>query len=111
MFRTSTDHDNIFGKFIVTLIILLISLSSLAEKNYCHDPESQAEWEELVNKYSNDMGIQALHALRIGLCQKVDDDVLTVQEATNIFENMRQALIKRRTQEKRAAERMKEKEL
>ena len=57
------------------------------------------------------MGIQALHALRIGLCQKVDDEMLTVQEATKIFENMRQALIKRRTQEKRAAERMKEKEL
>ena len=98
-------------KLIVTLIILLIPLAAMAEKNYCHDPVSQAEWEELVNKYPNDMGIQALHALRIGLCQKVDDDVLTVQEATKIFENMRQALIKRRTQEKRAAERMKEKEL
>ena len=99
-------------KLIFTIALLVfIPSTPLAEKNYCHDPESKAEWEALVNKYPNDMGIQALHALRIGLCQKVDEDVLTVQEATNIFENMRQALIKRRTQEKRAAERMKDKEL
>ncbi|MDZ7761717.1 MAG: hypothetical protein U5L00_15850 [Desulfovermiculus sp.] len=84
---------------------------TFAEKNFCHDPESNAEWEELINKYPNDMGIQALHALRIGLCQKVDDDVLTIPEATKIFEDMRKALIERLKKEKLAEQRMKEKEL
>ena len=98
-------------KLILILIILVLPFSALAEKNFCHDPESNAEWEELINKYPEDMGIQALHALRIGLCQKVDDDVLTVPDATKIFEDMRQALIERRKKEKMAEQRMKEKNL
>lgn len=57
------------------------------------------------------MGIQTLHALRIGLCQKVDKEVLTIPEATKIFEDMRQALIKHRSREKTAELRMKEKGL
>ncbi|WP_153304205.1 hypothetical protein [Desulfovermiculus halophilus] len=57
------------------------------------------------------MGIQALHALRIGLCQKVDNDVLTIREATRIFEDMREALVNRWEMEERAEQRMKEKEL
>ena len=51
------------------------------------------------------------HALRIGLCQKVDVDVLTIPEATRIFEDMRQALVERRKKKKMAEEKMKEKEL
>jgi len=98
-------------KLILILTILFLPLSALAEKNFCHDPESNAEWEELINKYPEDMGIQALHALRIGLCQKVDDDVLTIPEATKIFEDMRQALVERRKKEKMAEQRMKEKNL
>ena len=98
-------------KLILTLIVFLLPFSALAEKNFCHDPESNAEWEELINKYPGDMGIQALHALRIGLCRKVDDDVLTIPEATKIFEDMRQALIERRKMEKMAEQKMKEKEL
>jgi hypothetical protein len=98
-------------KLIITIIVLLIPLAAQAEKNYCHDPESNAEWEELINKHPNDMGIQALHALRIGLCQKVDEEVLTIPEATKIFEDMRKALIERRAMQERAEQMMKEKEL
>jgi hypothetical protein len=98
-------------KLIITLIVLLIPLAAQAETNYCHDPESNAECEELINKHPNDMGIQALHALRIGLCQKVDKEVLTIPEATKIFEDMRKALIERRAMQERAEQMMKEKEL
>jgi hypothetical protein len=44
-------------------------------------------------------GSNSLHALRIGLCQKVDDEVMTIPEATKIFEDMRKALIKHRSRE------------
>lgn len=98
-------------KLILTLMILLLPLSALAEKNYCHDPESNAEWEELIEKKPDDMQVQALHALRIGLCQKVDNDVLTIPEATRIFENMRMALIKHRSREKMMEKNMKEQDL
>ncbi len=39
------------------------------------------------------MQIHALHALRLGLCFKVDRGGLTVKQATDIFESMRRALI------------------
>jgi hypothetical protein len=98
-------------KLIITIIVLLIPLAAQAEKNYCHDPEANAEWEELIENHPNDMQVQALHALRIGLCQKVDNEVLTIPEATKIFEDMRKALIERRAMQERAEQMMKEKEL
>ncbi|MFV1975154.1 MAG: hypothetical protein ACC651_05360 [Candidatus Scalindua sp.] len=40
----------------------------------------------------DNQSIQALHALRIGLCFTVDRGELTVSQATEIFENLRSAL-------------------
>jgi hypothetical protein len=37
--------------------------------------------------------VQALHALRIGLCVKVDRGALTVLEATTVFEKARKTLV------------------
>ncbi len=39
------------------------------------------------------MQIHALYALRLGLCFEIDRGDLTVSQATEIFENMRSALI------------------
>ena len=46
-------------------------------------------WEALLQEHPGDMQIHALHALRLGLCFKVDRADLTVSQATEIFENMR----------------------
>ena len=37
------------GKLILIRLVLFNPLSALAEKHYCHDPESNAEWEELIH--------------------------------------------------------------
>ncbi|MBC7358453.1 hypothetical protein SAMN02745206_03349 [Desulfacinum infernum DSM 9756] len=66
-------------------------------ENYCHDPAAEAQWQALVAKHPKDYDLQALHALRIGLCLKVDQGVLTVPEATAIFERARKALIQQRS--------------
>ncbi|MFC1533217.1 hypothetical protein ACFLZG_03070 [Thermodesulfobacteriota bacterium] len=42
------------------------------------------------------MDIQTLHALRIGLCAKVERGDLTVQEATLIFESARDSIINKK---------------
>lgn len=49
--------------------------------NYCQDRESWKEWDTLVQKHPNDMDIQTFHALRIGLCVKIQRGVyrLTTQ--------------------------------
>ncbi len=69
-------------------------LINLEEKDYCNDPEANTEWEVLVLKYPADLQIHALHALRMGLCFKVNRGDLDLNQATEIFENMRLALIK-----------------
>ena len=70
--------------------------SICAEENYCNDQKSWEEWDELVKKYPADMDIQTLHALRLGLCVKVARGDITIQEATDIFENAREKVINRK---------------
>jgi hypothetical protein len=69
-------------------------LINLEERNYCNDPEANTEWELLVLKYPADLQIHALHALRMGLCFKVSRGDIDLDQATEVFENMRLALIK-----------------
>jgi hypothetical protein len=79
---------------ISTIITLLLSHSTNAEeKNYCEDSGTNMQWEALIQKHPDDMQIHAIHALRLGLCFKVDWGDLTLSQATEIFENMRSALI------------------
>ena len=84
------------------LVLLLIftlfaaNLPAIAAEDYCSDPESWKEWEELVEKYPNDSDVQTLHALRIGLCLKVERGDLTVEQGTDIFEKARKAILEKK---------------
>jgi len=53
--------------------------------NYCKDTKSWVEWDDLVQKYPNDKDVQALHALRIGLCAKIEQGSITFDMANEIF--------------------------
>lgn len=88
---------------LITILILSILLFSYSlnaeEKNYCNDPDANMHWEALVQKHPDEMQIHALYALRLGLCFEVDRGDLTVEQATEIFENMRSALINTKTRD------------
>lgn len=86
---------------VLLLIFTLLSanLPAIAAEDYCSDPESWREWEELLEKYPNDSDIQTLHALRIGLCLKVERGDLTVEQGTDIFENARKAILEKKKAE------------
>ena len=85
---------------IIFTVLFLTAVSVTAEEeNYCKDKESWKEWDALVAKYPGDTDIQALHALRLGLCVKVQRGNLTVQQATKIFESARVAIIKKKATE------------
>ena len=93
---------------IIFTVLFLVAVSVAAEEeNYCQDKESWKEWDELVAKYPGDTDIQTLHALRLGLCAKVQRGDITVRQATKIFESARVAIINK----KAAAEIPKEKKL
>ncbi len=71
---------------ILTLSILLFSYSLNAEeKNYCNDPDTDIQWEAMVQDHPDDMQIHALCALRLGLCFEVDRGDLTVDQATDKY--------------------------
>jgi hypothetical protein len=90
-------------------ILLLLGFTTVAASddseppNYCQNPESWAEWQELLAKHPHDRGIHTLHALRLGLCLKIDRGEITLDEGTAIFEEAREALIVQREEGKRKA--------
>ena len=95
-------------RFIISLVLILFLASqfAVAKENYCTDPESWKEWEALVRKYPNDLDLHYLHALRIGLCVKVERGELTVEQATHIFERARDAIIEKKKAEPKKQDRM-----
>ena len=91
--------------FSLCLAFVIYSVSFAELENYCHDEKSWKEWDALVEKNPNDMEVQALHALRVGLCAKVDRSGITLEQATEIFESAREAIIqKRKKNQKREQE-------
>ncbi len=73
---------------IVLFIIFLCSSAQAQDVNYCHDEQSWEEWNQLVLRYPNDRDVQILHALRIGLCKKVEQNTIRMGEAIEIFNAM-----------------------
>ncbi|MDY6905548.1 MAG: hypothetical protein SWH61_12785 [Thermodesulfobacteriota bacterium] len=80
------------------MVSICIPMAIAGEKpeNYCQDPASWEKWEALCEKYPHDKNIQILHALRIGLCRKVEQGDLTVPQATDIFETARKSVIQQK---------------
>ena len=79
-------------KFIVGLTLILIlpfftqvAIASepapLTPENYCKDKNSWEAWNVLSKKYPNDLDVQTLHALRIGLCIKIEKGSITLKKA------------------------------
>jgi|LGVD01.1.fsa_nt_gb hypothetical protein len=106
--RSKRSAEGLFmaGKVIIAfcLITLVISAQVVAappeqpieSDNYCEDPESWKEWDALVQKHPNDMDIQTLHALRIGLCIKIQRGSISLDDATKLFEDAHQLVIQKK---------------
>ena len=48
-----------------------------------------------MKKYPNDKDVQTLHALRLGLCVKVEQGSITFEQATDIFNRAHEMVIQR----------------
>ena len=79
--------------YIVVLSILICTGSIAGEDNYCLDKQSWQEWDNLSQKYLSDSDIRILYNLRLNLCTKIERGDITVQQATEIFEKARDAII------------------
>ncbi len=88
--------------FISVLIVIFSVAPAFSEtENYCHDEEAALEWEALVKKNPNDLGLQRLHALRLGICEKIEAGSLTFDQGMRIFEEEREKVVQKRFEEDR----------
>jgi len=53
--------------------------------NHCHKPEVAAQWEQLLANSPKDPIVIRLYALREGLCRMVDDGLVELDQAIDIF--------------------------
>jgi len=68
-------------------------------ENYCKDPDSWAQWDALIAKYPNDKDVQTLHALRVGLCIKIDQGTITLKDAIDLFDRAHDMVIRKKLAE------------
>lgn len=60
--------------------------------SYCENEDDLAIWKK--NSKSDNLAVQELHALFLGLCQKVKNRDLNTDKAQLIFEDRRNRLLK-----------------
>ena len=68
--------------------------------NYCKEPASWEQWNALVAKCPNDLDVQTLHALRIGLCTKIEQGSITLEEAIALFDHAHRMVVERKLSER-----------
>ena len=84
-------------KIISLLIVIVIGCAQakIQPENYCDDKTAWNEWDELLKVHPNNKEMQMLHALRIGLCMKIEQGSITIQEAINLFNHAHQIVVER----------------
>jgi len=95
-----TSHVLRLTSYVLSLSISSVHATDLQTKppdepkTYCHEPDAWAQWTRMVYKYPNDMTIQSLHTMWLGLCMKVDMGQISVDDAIILFERAREAAIR-----------------
>jgi len=78
--------------FILILLILLLfaplPLSADEDSIFCNNPQAWDHINAMVEKDPNDIPLQILHALRIGLCVKIEQNSISSLEAINLFNDI-----------------------
>ena len=80
---------------IISILILFAAIPLFAyddeknlfnPKNECNVPGAWDKIEDLVAKYPHDKNVQILHALRLGLCFKIEQGSIDLDLAIAIFD-------------------------
>ncbi len=94
---------------IILFLILTLATASLSNAaappdDYCGDLESWQQWEKIRAENPKDDWVASLYAFRIGLCSMVRSGKIDTARATRLFEQMRDAVVAGKIQEKRNGE-------
>jgi hypothetical protein len=86
---------------LFVLFILFPASAVQAETNYCHDPKTNQQWEQIKRNHRGERDVEALVAFRDRLCRQVDAGTISVREATGQLEAERERQEHNRRQEAR----------
>jgi hypothetical protein len=82
-------------KALLVLIFLHLTLQATDpyDTSHCKDPEQLQTWAKVLADNPNDDSIQALHAMWVGLCLKVESKQITTNNANRIFDRAKEMVI------------------
>lgn len=90
------------------LLVLMLALSFTASgeeqtpaTGWCLDKERNAQWGEQIKKFPQDPAIVHLFALRHGLCQMLEAEMIELDFAIDLWEQQRALEVQRRQEEER----------
>lgn len=84
---------------VILLILPLVVPAPAAAANYCHDAETNRDWDRLLAENLDEDAMVRLHALRLGLCAQVEAGYIPVDRATRIFEREREKVLRQAEEE------------
>jgi len=91
-----------------TVLIALLALSCVfhvcwaedkTTSKFCDDPAGWDHFNTMVENNPNDVPLQILHALKIGLCVKIQNNTITETEAIDLFNDMVDTVAEQRGEE------------
>ncbi len=82
---------------IVVVLFLCVPAPVYAgDEAFCIDPKGWEHFDSLAREYSEDVPVQLLHALKIGLCEKVAKNTIRLEAAIEIFNDMVDSVMNKR---------------
>jgi hypothetical protein len=74
---------------VITLLFMALCWPVNADDSaFCNDPDMWAYFDAMVAENPNDVPLQILHALKIGLCVKISQGSISTGEAITMFNDM-----------------------
>jgi hypothetical protein len=74
------------------------------QETFCNDPAVIANWDKQAREFPYDNAVQTLHALWLGLCEKIHEGTIEAPAAITLFEleRARQTLERAREEQDRS---------
>lgn len=74
---------------ILAFVIIFVSAPLWADDpSFCDDKSTWEYFESMVKEYPDDVPLQILHGLKIGLCAKIAQNTISEEEAIRLFNDV-----------------------
>lgn len=71
------------------------------DPTFCNNPQAWDHINSMVENDPDDIPLQILHALKIGLCVKIEQNSISSPEAIHLFNDMVDTMAEKREEEKK----------